>query len=113
MDKPFPIQMEEFEVGGKGGTQVKWDSAEGILVVWRCRYKLEGTNGINFMQAGLMFLQLLTDQQHYAKLWTAASIMKDKMADFGAQVATCVLGSSSSVSQPKPMSLALQPTHWV
>ena len=73
-DKPFPIQMQEFEVGGPGGTPVMWDSVDGILVVWCCKYSLGGTNGITFMQAGLMFLHLLTDQQHYDNLWPAAAI---------------------------------------
>ena len=113
LDKPFPLRMQEFEVGGKGGTQVKWDSAEGILVVWCCKYSLGGTNGINFMQAGLVFLQLLTDQQHYANLWSAAAIMKDKMADFGSKVATGGFEPSSSSTPHEGLTLALQPSQWV
>ena len=65
------------------------------------------------MQAGLMFLQLLTDQQHYANLWTAAAIMKDKMADFGSKVATGGFEPSSSSTRHERLTLALQPSQWV
>ena len=87
--------MQEFEVG-ESGVQVVWDSAEGILVVWCCKYSLGGTNGIKFMEAGLMFLQLLTYQQHYTSLWSAAASVRDKIAHFGAKVATAGLEPSSS-----------------
>ena len=113
LDKPFPLQMQEFEVGGAGGFKVKWDSTEGILVVWCCKYSLRAPNGINFMQAGLMFLQLLTDQQHYANLWSAAAIMRDKMADFGAKVATVGFEPSSSSDPHEELTVALQPSQWV
>ena len=116
MDKALPFQMEEFQVNndaGPGGYMIKWDSPRGILVVWCLKYSLTGTKGMTFSTAGLMFLQLLSSQQHYAHLWSAAEIMKGKMADFGAQVATSGQSSSSSASQPAPLSLALQPTVWV
>ena len=113
LDKPFPLHMEEFEVGGAGGFKVKWDSIDGILVVWCCRYSFGGTNGIKFMEAGLMFSQLLTDQQHDANLWSAAAIMRDNMAEFGSKVATVGFEPSSSSTPHEGLTLALQPSQWV
>ena len=112
LGQPFPLQMSEFVVGGPGGTKIIWDAAGGILVVWCCKYALGGTNGIEFMQAGLMFLQLLTDQQHYTSLWSAAASMRDKIADFGAKVATAGLEPSSSSTPHEGLPLALQPSLW-
>ena len=106
--------MRDFQVGeGADGYKISWDNVAGILVVWCCKYSLGGTNGIHFMGAGLMFLQLLTDQQHYANLWSAAAIMRDKMADFGSKVATVGFEPSSSSTPHEGLTLALQPSHWV
>ena len=81
LDRPFTIKMMEFQVGGDKGYKVRWDSPEndgkGIQVVWCWRYALGGNKGITFMQAGLMYLQLLSEQQHYHCLFTAAGIMKE------------------------------------
>ena len=112
LDKPFTICMTEFEVGGPGGHKVKWDSQEkkGIQVVWCWKYSLGGTKGITFMHAGLMFLQLLTDQQHYANQWTAAAIMKDNIAELGSRVATAGgFEPSSSPTRPERLTMALPP----
>ena len=113
LDKPVPIKMQEFEVGGKGGHPVKWDYDQCILVVWCFKYSIGGTNGIKFMQAGLMFLQLLTDQQHCANLLSAAAIMREHMADFASKVATEGIEPSSSSTPHEGLTLALQPSQWV
>ena len=58
-----------------------------------------------------MFLQLLTDQQHYTSLWSAAASMRDKIADFGAKVATAGLEPSSSSTPHAGLLLESEMTH--
>ena len=97
--------------------KVQWDGQEGdskgIMVVWCLKYTLGGTQGMDFIGAGLMFIQLLTSLQHYHNLWAAGDVMRGKMADFASQIATAGGGPSSGLDLPGGSTLALQPAHWV
>ena len=97
LDKPWVLFMEESASFKHDVQQEAPDGKKkgGIKVVYCFKYKVGGTDGIRIMKAGIMFLQHLSMQNHYAHLWAVAAIMKDKMGEFGAKVA-CMQKSSSS-----------------
>ena len=91
LDKPFVLQMA-------ASSYAKQDVLNGIQVVYCFKYKVGGNDGITIMRAGIMFLQLLTTQHHWTNLWAVASIMKEKMGEFGSKVACMPMGSPASGS---------------
>ena len=80
LDKPWVVHKGESE-------RIKHDVPNGMQVVFCFKYMVGGDDGIKVLNAGIMFLQHLSTQNHYANLWAVAAIMKDKMGEFGAKFA--------------------------
>jgi len=108
-DKPWTVQMGE---GNSLFYDVHWKAEDGtklhgMSVVYCFQYQVTGANEVQLLKAGIMFMQHLSMQNHFANLWAVANIMKDKMGELGAQLARLQQGGSMASSSSAPLSALL------
>ena len=111
-DKPWTIQLGEADLLLH---DVHWEADDGkklgsMRVVYCFKYKVGGADGVQLLKAGIMFCQHLSMQNHFANLWAVANIMKEKMGEYGAQVALLQQGGSGASSSSTPLSGLLDHT---
>ena len=86
LDAPFVLQLPESYDG-----LVKHDDWQlpcgGVKVAYVLQYQLGEPNGMDIQKGGLVLLQHLGTQKHWAKLFALASVMQKKMANFSPKIA--------------------------
>ena len=60
-------------------------SGGGVKVAYVLQYQLGEPNGMYIQKGGLVLLQHLGTQKHWAKLFALASVMQKKMANFSSK----------------------------
>ena len=99
LDAPFVLQLGDSYDGLV--KQDDWQLAcGGVKVAYCLQYQLGGPNGMEIQTGGLVLLQHLGTQRHWAQLFALASVMRQKMADFSSKVA-CMQARSFRTPGPK------------
>ena len=94
LDAPFFAHMDP-------GDSLQQDHELGIKIVYVLKFAIEDKKGMNFLNAGAVFHQLLDARGHTTMLHILSAIMSPKMAKFAGEIASSqVAAVSSSSSQP-------------
>ena len=80
LDAPFMAHMHP-------GDSLEWDDEMGIKIVYVLKFAIEEKTGMNFLNAGAVFHQLLDASSHSTMLHILSAIMSPKMAKFAGQIA--------------------------
>ena len=117
-DQPWTVQMGEgntlfpdyhwnAETGKEWTAQMEGTKLSGMKVVYCFQYHVTGADEMKLLNAGIMFVQHLSLQNHFPNLWALANICKGKMGDLGAQLSQMQQGTSMASSSSAPLSALL------